>query len=81
MKKKQSTIATSQQQLGKWLRVQRQSKGYTMRTLSALLNVPHSFIGKVENCERRLDVSEFIVYCNTLGVCPTEGLTAATVAK
>lgn len=45
-----------------------------MRSLSELLEVPHSFIGKVENNERRLDVPEYLLYCQTLGVCPQEGL-------
>lgn len=38
-----------------------------MRQLAALLEVPHSFVGKVEQGERRLDVVEFLEYCDALG--------------
>lgn len=78
MKQHKQTIKDRHAKLGEWLRTQRQEKKHTMRTLSAILKVPHSFIGKVENNERRLDVSEFIWYCDALGVCPTEGLKAAS---
>jgi hypothetical protein len=45
-----------------------------MRSLSEILGTPHSFIGKVENQERRLDVIEYVRYCQALDVDPTEGL-------
>ena len=45
-----------------------------MRDLALLLSVPHSFIGKVEQAERRLDVVEFLTYCEALNVSPVDGL-------
>ncbi len=45
-----------------------------MRSLAQIIGTPHSFIGKIENQERRLDVVEFVRYCNALEVDPTEGL-------
>jgi hypothetical protein len=45
-----------------------------MRSLSEVLGTPHSFIGKVENQERRLDVVEFVRYCQALEVDPADGL-------
>lgn len=45
-----------------------------MRDLAAKLGVPHSFVGKVEQCERRLDVIEFVTYCEAMGVNPTDGI-------
>ncbi|WP_238559267.1 helix-turn-helix domain-containing protein [Marinimicrobium sp. LS-A18] len=59
-----------------WLQEQRESQNLTMRQLAIELGVPHSFIGKVEQRERRLDVVEFVSYCEALNVSPVEGLKA-----
>ena len=45
-----------------------------MRELAERLDVIHSWIGKVELGERRLDVIEYIQYCKALGVDPIEGI-------
>lgn len=47
-----------------------------MRDLAKRLDVSHSFIGKTEQQERRLDVVEYLHYCNALGVSPIDGLKA-----
>lgn len=39
-----------------------------------LLDKPHSFVGKTEVGQRRLDVVEFVWYCRCLGFDPVEGL-------
>ncbi|MDG4812688.1 helix-turn-helix transcriptional regulator [Hydrogenovibrio sp. 3SP14C1] len=57
-----------------WLRKQRELKGLTMREAAHLLGKPHSFIGKIEVGQRRLDVIEFIWYCRSLGFDPIEGI-------
>lgn len=60
--------------LANWLKEQREAKGLTIRALAAELEVPHSFVGKVEQRERRLDVFEYLQYCEVLGVSPIDGL-------
>lgn len=60
--------------LANWLKEQREAKGLTIRALAAELEVPHSFVGKVEQRERRLDVFEYLQYCEALGVSPIDGL-------
>ena len=60
--------------LTKWLKTKRQERGYTMRSLAEVLGTPHSFVGKIENQERRLDVVEFMRYCEALEIDPIEGL-------
>ncbi|MBQ4832905.1 helix-turn-helix transcriptional regulator [Pseudoalteromonas sp. MMG010] len=62
------------ERLTKWLKVKRHEKGHTMRSLAQVLGTPHSFIGKIENQERRLDVIEFVRYCTALEVDPLEAL-------
>jgi len=60
--------------LSSWLREQREAKGLTMRQAGELIQKPHSFIGKIEVGQRRLDVVEFVWYCECLGFDPVEGL-------
>ncbi|WP_173920748.1 helix-turn-helix domain-containing protein [Pseudidiomarina piscicola] len=62
------------QRLVAWLKKARCDQGLTMRDLAAKLGVPHSFVGKVEQCERRLDLIEFIEYCEALDLDPANGV-------
>jgi transcriptional regulator with XRE-family HTH domain len=62
------------ERLSNWLREQREARGLTMREAAKLINKPHSFIGKIEVGQRRLDVVEFVWYCDKLGFDPVEGI-------
>lgn len=69
------TIAAEQYlDLINWLTAARVNQGLGMRALAERLGRPHSFVQKVESFERRLDVFEYVTYCNALGVDPSEGL-------
>jgi len=57
-----------------WLKQQREIRGLSMRDFAGKLGKPHSFIGKVESGERRLDVIEFLWYCQALQADPIEGI-------
>lgn len=57
-----------------WLKNCREEKGMTMRDLATRLGKPHSYVQKVEQGERRLDVIEFIWYCQALDVSPLTGI-------
>jgi len=48
------------------LRVARTERNVTQQHLAKILDVPQSFISKVECCERRLDIAEFIYWLNAL---------------
>lgn len=61
-------------ELCNWLKSQRKAQNLTMRDLSERIGKPHSFIQKVEQGERRLDVVEFIWYCKSLGIDPFVGM-------
>ena len=50
------------------LRIARNEKNITQQALSKILDVPQSYISKVECCERRLDVVEFIYWLNALNL-------------
>jgi transcriptional regulator with XRE-family HTH domain len=56
------------------LKTLRQYEKFTMRSLAEVLETPHSFIGKIEQQGRRLDVGEFVHYCRALGKDPAQVL-------
>lgn len=69
------TVASDENiKLTSWLKDKRKEKGHTMRSLAQLIGTPHSFIGKIEHQERRLDVVEFVRYCQALEIDPSEGI-------
>lgn len=55
-----------------WLRQyfvkQRKELGLSQRALAERLGVIHSFVGKVETGDRKLDIFEFIQYCEALNL-------------
>lgn len=57
-----------------WLIKMRHERGLTQRDLADLLDVPHSWVGKIEVGERRLDLVEYIRVCKILKIDPHEGL-------
>ncbi|CAM4338927.1 Predicted transcriptional regulator [Yersinia intermedia] len=63
-----SIYSDEYQSVIKSLRDQRIAKGITQESLASALGRPQSFIAKVENGERRLDVVEFVHIAKLLGV-------------
>jgi hypothetical protein len=72
--KNQSSAVNST--LANHLKEVRTKERYTMRALANILDVPHSFIGKTEREGRRLDVGEFINYCQAMEQDPVDILKA-----
>ena len=56
------------------LKSQRKSQNLIMHNLVTRMARPHSFIYKVEQGERRLDVVEYIWYCIALNIDPRIGI-------
>jgi len=56
--------------MGECLKAIRNEKNITMRSLASVLGTPHSFVGKIEQQTRRMDVGEFTNYCRALEVDP-----------
>lgn len=57
-----------------WLKAARTDQGLSMRDLALRLSEPHSFVQKVEILERRLDIFEYIEYCEALNLNPKDGI-------
>lgn len=67
-----SIYSNEYQQVIQTLREIRLSKGITQQALANALNKPQSFVAKVENGERRLDVVEFMHIAQLLGTDPVK---------
>ncbi|WP_373752672.1 helix-turn-helix domain-containing protein [Neisseria weixii] len=61
-----SIYSTEHLYLRQMLTARRIELGLSQRALAERLDVVHSFIGKVETGDRRLDLFEFLVYCEGL---------------
>ncbi len=57
-----------------WLRDRRKESGLTMRELGARLSVHHSWVARIEQGDRRLDLAEFVWLCKAIGCNPFECL-------
>ncbi|UTW11425.1 helix-turn-helix domain-containing protein [Marinobacterium rhizophilum] len=66
---------TRYEDLIRWLRDAREGAGLTTRELAARLDEPFQFVSKVELGQRKLNVYEYVQYCEALGVDPGVGLT------
>ena len=69
-----SIYTDEMQALISWLKSERKRHKLSMRALAQRMDKPHSYIQKIEQGERRLDVVEYVWYCNTLGVNSQRGL-------
>jgi len=77
---KKTIYSDDYQVLVTWLKSSRHKKGLSMRELADRLEVPHSWIGKVEQMERRLDVLEYIHLCQCMDIDPVEGIALTQAA-
>lgn len=71
---KPSSYSNQYSELRKWLKAKREEQGITLREAAGFLDRHHSIIGKIEQNRKRIDVAEFVEYCEALGVDPHEGL-------
>lgn len=71
-----SRNSKSYSMLRAWLKSQRLEAGLTLRTLTEKLDVPYSIIERIEDGSRKLELFEFIEYCNAVGTDPRVGLDA-----
>ena len=58
----------------KWLVDARKEQGLTVRQFAERIDESHQFVNKVETFQRKLNVYEYVQYCEALGLEQTEGL-------
>jgi len=75
-----SIFTAEYKRLLEWIRSRRQKSGLTMREVSRTLKIPHSWVGKVETGERRLDILEYVKLCRVIGANPAAGLALLSAA-
>ncbi|MHC4444384.1 MAG: helix-turn-helix domain-containing protein [Planctomycetota bacterium] len=56
------------------LRSMREKAGLTQRELGKLLDKPQSWVFNCETANRRVDLAEFVTWCEACGVKPQNGL-------
>jgi len=57
-----------------WLAEMRKHQGLSMRDLAGRLGVHHSYIGKIESGDRRIEVLDYVRYCSALNLNPAIGI-------
>ncbi|HGY9583301.1 TPA: helix-turn-helix domain-containing protein [Vibrio harveyi] len=57
-----------------WLKTARLEQGLSVRELGVQIDESHQFVNKIELCQRKLNVFEFVQYCDALGLDPKEGI-------
>jgi transcriptional regulator with XRE-family HTH domain len=48
----------------------RTASGLTQRDVARALNKAPSYVGRIETCERRVDIVELISLCEAIGISP-----------
>ena len=61
-----------------WLISVRKDRGLTVRDFGILIDEPFQFVSKVETGQRRLNVYEFVQYCEALKIDPYDGIMLLT---
>ena len=64
-----------------YLREMRENAGLTQRDLGEILGRPQSWIYNCESANRRVDVTEFIAWCEACGVKPQHAMVKLTKGR
>jgi len=75
---KSSPYSPHYDKLRAWLKQQREKSGLTLREAAEAMGRHHSVLGKIEQQRRKIEILEFVRYCEVLGADPHEGLDILT---
>ena len=65
---------TKYENLINWLVSIRKDRGLTVRDVGALIGEHHQLVSRIETLQRKLNVYEYIQYCDALEINSDEGL-------
>jgi len=71
---KSSPYSSHYEKLRTWLKHQRDESGLSLRDAADALGRHHSVLGKMEQDRRKIEILEFVRYCQVIGADPHEGL-------
>jgi transcriptional regulator with XRE-family HTH domain len=66
------------QKLLNWLKSGRLAKELSVRELAIIIDEPFQFISKIETGQRKLNIHEYVQYCEALNLDPAQGLVIFT---
>jgi len=66
------------QKLLNWLKAGRLAKELSVRELAIIIDEPFQFISKIETGQRKLNIHEYVQYCEALNLDPAQGLVIFT---
>ena len=71
---KSSPYSSHYDKLRDWMKQRREESGLSLRAVSEVMGRHHSVLGKMEQDRRKIEIMEFISYCQVIGADPHEGL-------
>lgn len=71
---KPSPYSSYYDQLRAWMKQKREESGLSLRSVAELMNRHHSVVGKMEQDRRKIEIVEFVQYCQAVGADPHDGL-------
>ncbi|NPU92111.1 MAG: helix-turn-helix domain-containing protein [Gammaproteobacteria bacterium] len=71
---KPSPYSSHYDQLRAWMKQKREESGLSLRAVADAIDRHHSVVGKMEQDRRKIEIVEFVQYCQALGADPHEGL-------
>jgi transcriptional regulator with XRE-family HTH domain len=69
------------QELINWLKEERLNRGLSVRELAQKIDEPFQFISKIETAQRKLNIHEYVQYCEAMSLNPAKGLAILSKKK
>lgn len=71
---KPSPYSSHYDQLRAWMKQRREESGLSLRAVAVAIDRHHSVVGKMEQDRRKIEIVEFVQYCQAIGADPHDGL-------